>query len=92
MILRSQVEDNEVLRVQLANLLKKPTVVKLSRLDGKTLFLDTVRHHNGYLHGLNLRQIQHGTYLLTVEQEDQALQQVVLIKPGMILLSRVTRA
>ncbi len=78
------------LRITLANLELQNTEVVLKSLDGtRTFFREIIRKHNGYSILVDLEGLGDGKFLLEIEQDDEALHQVIVIDDGQMLMSKV---
>ncbi len=87
-LFHSKVVDDFSLHVQLVNLQKETTLIRLSSLEGNTLFADRITRHNGYVQRLDLERIPEGKYLLRVKQGDFEITQVIVKKYNQLLLSK----
>jgi hypothetical protein len=87
----SVVDQDQAIRLQLANLQGEKTFVRLTDLDGGTYFTCTVKDHNGYLVKLNMTDVEEGRYILQVSQADETYQQVVYYRDGEIVLSQLAQ-
>ncbi|MCB0635038.1 MAG: hypothetical protein KDC54_00390 [Lewinella sp.] len=93
LLVKSSVTDqDQVIRLQLANLQGEKTVVSLTNLDGDAYFTNVVRDHNGYLVKLNMKQAEEGRYVLRVTQGDETYSQIVYYRQGEIVLSQVAES
>lgn len=77
----------KTLEVTLVNLQQQRTNIMIQSIDGTVVyFKDIVKKHNGYRKKLNLTDLKAGRYLLIVENSDEKLQQVILVKEDNTLL------
>ena len=88
-VFRSQVTGEKSVKIQLYNLAKEKTTLQVQNFDGKILFKQQIRNHNGYSLLLNLGQLPEGNYIIQVSQEDGAKAQVVRVNEDGLLLSKV---
>lgn len=88
-VFRSQVTGEKSVKIQLYNLAKEKTTLQVQNLEGKVLFEQQIRNHNGYSLLLNLGQLPEGNYIIQVSQEDGAKAQVVRVNEDGLLLSKV---
>lgn len=88
--LKSYVQEDNVVILQLYNLQKVNTKVSIQSLDGKTTFFsDHIRKHNGYIRKINLEDLADGRYKIEVEQDEKSMTQVVLVRDNKVQLSSV---
>ncbi len=71
--------EGKVLKINLANLQKVKTVVRLKDLKGNSFFSKVIRNHNGFRSFLDLNQLPKGRYILSVNHGDKLMSQVVVI-------------
>ena len=91
LVLRTEVVDAHILKVQLVNLLKKKTKVIIENMDsGFYHFSDVVNKRNGFSKKIDLAKLPQGRYILKVEAPDRSFKQVIYVKEEGILLSKVT--
>lgn len=87
LVVRSQLFEGG-LEVLIANLEKQTATISFTSLDGRQqMFTDRITKHNGYSYKLNLDQLPHGRYLLTVKKGDAVRQQVIVIGEVGVLCS-----
>ena len=91
LVLRTEVVDAHILKVQLVNLLKKKTKVIIEDMDsGFYHFNNVVNKRNGFSKKIDLAKLPQGRYLLKVEAPDRTFKQVIYVNEQGILLSKVS--
>ena len=86
---RSEVKAEKQIKVLLVNMMKVPTKVTITSMEGERILYEMVRDHNGYSFDIDLSQLPNGRYLLEVSQKDEERSQVIRIDNGKVLLSEV---
>ncbi len=84
--------NEKTVEVVLTNLQKERTDITLQSLNKNTTFYhETLRKHNGFRKRLNLKDLNEGKYLLTIQHNNETYQQVIVIKADAgIALSALT--
>lgn len=90
-IVRVKVVDAKIFQINLANLQKETTNVKLTNLRGTTYFKETIRNHNGYGKKINIDQIPNGRYVLTITHNKSSVTKVIYIDDDAIRVSGQTQ-
>ena len=86
--LRVEKSKEKAVDILLLNLQQKRTSITLTTLKGSdTFFREVVNNHNGYRKRFDLSNLLPGKYILTVEQGDKKIRQVIVIdaERGMML-------
>lgn len=88
LIVRSHIAEGG-LEVIIANLEKETALVTLTSLQtDRELFSDRIRNHNGYSYNINLDDLHHGRYILSVKKGDVTRKQVILVNSKGVLCSQ----
>lgn len=85
----SKVIDLKALKVQLVNLQKETTIVKLEDMSGTEFYRRTIKDHNGFARRLDLNQLDNGRYMLKIEQGSKQWVQVVLVDDDQVRVSKI---
>ncbi len=83
----SETVDYKAIKLQLVNLQKETTVVKLEDMSGTEYYKRIVKDHNGFARRLDLNELDNGRYMLKIERNGQEWVQVVLVEDDGIRLS-----
>lgn len=79
--------EAKTVEISLVNLQQLRTDISIQSVDGKVAyFQDVVKKHNGYRKRLNLNELEAGKYMLVVQNGDERLQQIIVIKEDKTLL------
>lgn len=90
-LLKTKVESKSLV-INLANLQKERSVLRLKSLSDNEVFYNrTINDHNGFSTRLNLEDLPQGRYVLEVEQKSGNMSQVLLVDQEKIMVSKITR-
>ncbi len=88
---KSEAIDYRIVKILLINLQQETTTVKLADMQGKEYYRRVIRDHNGFARKLDLKGLDNGRYLLSVEQNGEEWIQVVLVDDQGVMLSDIVK-